>query len=62
MVSKANVSKHVTIEHENGPRRSLRGPFPLAPAQVQLAAAAAAPGRLGLADGSDTSPPHRRQT
>jgi hypothetical protein len=29
MMSKANVTKHVTIGHENGPRRSLRGPFPL---------------------------------
>ncbi|MDT5256472.1 MAG: hypothetical protein QOD10_1552 [Mycobacterium sp.] len=27
MMSKANVTKHVTIGHENGPRRSLRGPF-----------------------------------
>ena len=29
MMSKANVTKHVTIGHENGPRRSLRRPFPL---------------------------------
>src|ERR1700739_1577281 len=29
LVNLANVAKHVTIGHENGPRRSLRGPFPL---------------------------------
>jgi hypothetical protein len=29
MMSKANVTKHVTIGHENGPRSLLRGPFPL---------------------------------
>ena len=28
-VSDANVPKSVPIGHENGPRRSLRGPFPL---------------------------------
>jgi hypothetical protein len=27
MMSKANVTKHVTIGHENRPRRSLRGHF-----------------------------------
>ena len=29
MMSKVNVTKHVTIGHGNGPRRVLRGPFPL---------------------------------
>ena len=29
MISHPNVSKHVSIRHENGPRRVLRGPFPL---------------------------------
>jgi hypothetical protein len=29
MTSKANVTKHVTIGHKNGPWRCLRGPFPL---------------------------------
>jgi hypothetical protein len=27
VISSPNVSKHVSIQHENGPRRSLRGPF-----------------------------------
>jgi hypothetical protein len=29
MMSKANVTKYVAIGHENGPRRRLRGLFPL---------------------------------
>jgi hypothetical protein len=29
MISKPNVTKHVTIGHENSPRSLLRGPFPL---------------------------------
>ena len=29
MMSKANIHKSVHNRHENGPRRSLRGPFPL---------------------------------
>jgi hypothetical protein len=29
MMSKVNVTKHVTIGQGNGPRRALRGPFPL---------------------------------
>ena len=29
MMSKANVTKRVTIGHENGPRSLRRGPFPL---------------------------------
>jgi hypothetical protein len=29
MVSKTNIHKFVHKRHENGPRRSLRGPFPL---------------------------------